>query len=109
MSKNQQASDKNWLVSKVLAYCALSIFSAITARSQQIIKSENTEITFQGTIRLVHAYGPPGYGETPKIDANVIYWAIEEPVPINTPCIPDRPEWKKIQCRPTKRMRLFFP
>jgi hypothetical protein len=78
------------------------------AHSQQIIKPEGQEIFLQGTIRLIHDYGPPGYGESPKHDAHVSYWALEVPIPINTPCTPTKPEYAKDECGPAKRINLYF-
>lgn len=36
-----------------------------------------------GTIKLCHAFGPPGYGETPESDEKVTYYAIHLSKPIN--------------------------
>jgi hypothetical protein len=71
---------------------------------QEVIKHENQEISLQGTIRLIHGYGPPGYGEDPKHDSRVSYWALEVPVPVNTPCTES-----DFGCDPAKRLKLFFP
>ena len=62
----------------------------------------------EGIIRLVHGFGPPGYGEDPKHDTHVTYWALEVPVPINTPCTPSSPQNAKYECESAKRMKLFF-
>ena len=88
--------------------CALSITCAGAAFSQQLVKPEDQQVSIEGTIRLVHDFGPPGYGEDPKHDAHVSYWALEVPVPINTPCTPEKPEFAKDDCGPAKRMKLFF-
>ena len=72
---------------------------------QQIIKPENQETSLQGTIRLIHGFGPPGYGEDPKHDERVNYWALEVPVAVNTPCTPA----SDFGCDPAKRLKLFFP
>jgi hypothetical protein len=89
-----------------LATVALSLSSvaSIAANSQQLTKPENQVITLQGTIRLIHGFGPPGYGESPKHDTHVTYWAIETTLPVAA--IPDQ---KDFDCIPTKRLKLFFP
>jgi hypothetical protein len=70
----------------------------------QIRKPENQPISLDGTIRLIHGFGPPGYGETPKRDAPVTYWAIETAQPVSA--IPAQADF---DCIPAKRLKLFFP
>jgi len=65
-------------------------------------------VTLSGTIRMIHAYGAPGYGEDKKADAKVSYLAIELPKPINIACTPQLPDLASIRCGPTKRLRLLF-
>jgi len=103
----QQQRGQRRLGFVVAAFC-LCTATAQTTNAKQVIKSEDQEIALQGTIRLVHDFGPPGYGEDPKHDAHVSYWAIEVPIPINTPCTPEKPEWTKYDCESAKRMKLFF-
>ena len=102
MSKLQQAA-KTTLHIWIAACCLISVFQE-TVSAQQLIKPENQETSLQGTIRLIHGYGPPGYGEDPKHDARVSYWALEVPVPVNTPCTPA----SDFGCDPAKRLKLFF-
>jgi hypothetical protein len=73
------------------------------------MKPEDQETTVTGFVRLVHGYGPPGYGETPKQDAHVVYWALETPTPINVPCTPTKPETARLECPSATRLKLFFP
>ena len=82
------------------------LFLATTAclQAQNISQPENKQIFLDGTIRLVHGLGPPGYGESPKQDAHVTYWAIETEAPLTA--IPDQ---SNFDCIPTKRLKLFFP
>jgi len=89
--------------------CAFATISIGMSLGQQLIMPEDQQVSVRGTIRLVHGFGPPGYGEDPKHDAHVSYWALEVPVPINTPCTPSSPENAKYECEPAKRMKLFFP
>jgi len=100
---NPQQHAKISLSVAIVALCLLSVTIA-SALSQEVIKPENQETSLQGTIRLIHGYGPPGYGEDPKHDAHVSYWALEVPVPINTPCTPA----SDFGCDPAKRLKLFF-
>jgi hypothetical protein len=81
-------------------------FLAFVSRvqAQGIRRPENQLISLEGTIRLVHGFGPPGYGESPKSDAHVTYWAIETTQPVTA--IPDQ---KDFDCIPTRRLKLFFP
>jgi hypothetical protein len=91
-----------------LLFSAFAIACASPSHSQQLIKPEDQQVSVRGTIRLVHDFGSPGYGEDPKHDDHVSYWALEVPVPINTPCTPSKPEYAKDECGPAKRMKLFF-
>lgn len=76
----------------------------ICGQAQNIRRHENQPISLDGTIRLVHGFGPPGYGETPKRDAHVTYWAIDTARPVVA--IPDQTDFG---CVPTTRLKLFFP
>jgi hypothetical protein len=87
----------------LVCFCML-LSTQARAFAQQLIKPEGQETTLQGTIRLIHGYGPPGYGEDPKHDAHVSYWALEVSVPVNTPCTES-----EFGCDPAKRLKLFFP
>jgi hypothetical protein len=81
------------------------LFMAVACvQAQNIRKPENRPISLNGIIRLVHGFGPPGYGETPKHDAHITYWAIETVRP--TEAIPDQTDF---DCIPTQRLKLFFP
>jgi len=57
---------------------------------------------------LVHGYGPPGWGEDKKHDARIVYWVIDLPAEINTPCEPERPEFAASECQSAKRLRLII-
>lgn len=87
---------------------AMATICTGTSFCQQLVKPEDQQVSVQGTIRLVHGFGPPGYGEDPKHDAHLTYWALEVPVPINTPCTPSSPQNAKFECGSAKRMKLFF-
>ncbi len=102
MSNPQQLA-KRLLNLAIAVLCLLSL-NTVSSFSQQVIKPEDQEVSIQGTVRLIHGYGPPGYGEDPKHDSHVSYWALEVPVPINTPCTPA----SDFGCDPAKRLKLFF-
>lgn len=79
--------------------------------AQVTLHPEGQPITLNGTLRVVHAAGPPGYGLMPSTrsqDAKITYLALEVPSEVTLPCTPDRPELADIQCGSTKRLRLFF-
>lgn len=82
----------------------LSIGKLTDLQAQNLVEPENQRISLEGTIRLLHGFGPPGYGETPNRDARVTYWAIETSRPVKA--IPAQTDF---DCVPTKRMKLFFP
>ncbi len=76
------------------------------AGDHAVLKPEGKQVALTGRISLVHGYGPPGWGEDPKQDARIVYWVIDLPIAINTPCKPERPEWVS-DCQSTKRLRLI--
>jgi hypothetical protein len=82
--------------------------STVPAFSQQVIKPEDQDTSLQGTIRLIHGFGPPSYGEDSKHDVRVTYWALQLPIPVNTPCTPTKPEYAKNECGSAKQLKLFF-
>jgi len=89
-----------------LALCVFALlFFALTPHTyaQNLRLPENQTISFEGTIRLAHGYGPPGYGETPKQDAHYTYWVIETLQPVVA--IPSQTDF---DCFPAKQMNLFF-
>lgn len=93
-------------------FFALALLLFVTpAKSAQsaIIVPEDHVAALAGVIKLVHGYGPPGYGEDKQTDRRITYWVLDVPTAVNTPCKPDRREWRAIQCASTKRLRLFFP
>jgi hypothetical protein len=81
---------------------------SIFARAQTVMKPADQPVILTGTIREIHGYGPPGYGEDKKADAHVTYLVIDLPKPINIACSPERPEWASEDCGAAKRLKLFF-
>jgi hypothetical protein len=73
-------SSTKHLANAALSLCLLAAISLGSAQTpHQLIEPEDRAISIKGTIRLVHDFGPPGFGEDPKHDAHVSYWAIELP------------------------------
>jgi hypothetical protein len=93
-------------VSLLFTLIALHCYTA--ALGQAIIEPADQQIDLVGVLRIVHAYGAPGYGADTKRDAKISYWALELPSEINMVCTPDRPELAEVQCGPTKKPWLFF-
>jgi hypothetical protein len=93
-----------------MKYSILSLMSLYSqmAVGQAVIEPADQQIDLVGILRIIHAYGPPGYGADPKRDAKINYWALELPSEINVVCNPDRPELAEIQCGPTKKPRVSF-
>jgi hypothetical protein len=89
----------------------LAIVFCVTwrASAQTIVEPLETEVALAGEIKLVHGYGPPGYGENKKTDAPITYWVLELPTLVNSLCTPEKPQWQSVDCAATKRLRLFFP
>jgi hypothetical protein len=102
MFRRQQAAQQALRI-VVVCFCVLSSTHA-KAFAQELIKPEGQETKIEGTVRLIHSYGPPGYGEDPKHDAHVSYWALEVSVPVNTPCADS-----EFGCDSAKLLKLFFP
>ncbi len=91
------------------AFALLLFVTPVMVAQGAIIVPEDHVAALAGVIKLVHGYGPPGYGANKKTDRRITYWVLDVPTAVNTPCKPDRPEWRSIQCASTKRLRLFFP
>ena len=93
---------------KVPLFLFISLFAFGIAQAQVIMETADRPVTLTGVIRLIHGCGPPGWGETRKIDQKFTYLVIDLPKPINTPCTPGRPEWALTECRSTRQLELFF-
>jgi len=93
----------------MIAFFVLLAGTLPRAACQYVFAPENKEVALAGEIRMVHGYGPPGYGEDKKHDSRITYWVLRLPKAINVPCTPERPEWAKEDCRGTGQLRLFFP
>jgi hypothetical protein len=90
----------------VLLFISLCAFEI--ARAQVMMEPADRPVTLTGVIRELHAYGPPGWGETKKIDQRFIYLVMDLPRQINIPCAQGRSESASIECRSTRQLELFF-
>jgi hypothetical protein len=93
---------------KACAFLLIPICAVHIANAQVTMEPADRAVALNGIIREIHAYGPPGWGETKKTDSKFTYLEIELPRPINIPCTPERPEWKSIDCKSTKEVQLFI-
>jgi hypothetical protein len=57
---------------------------SIAAAPTTLCLSYGQNVTLTGTIQRVKAYGPPGFGETPKRDAHETHYELVLPAPICT-------------------------
>jgi hypothetical protein len=97
---------------RLLCYTLICFGCRSLVVGQAIVEPADQPLVLNGILKIVHGYGPPGYGlmeSTKRRDLKISYWALELPVEVTLACIPDRPELADIQCGPTRRLRLFFP
>jgi hypothetical protein len=94
---------------KSVLVLAFMLCAMVRANGQAIVEPLNREVALAGELRKVHGYGPPGYGETKKVDTPITYWVLELPNPVNIVCTPEKPQWASDDCKATKRLKLFFP
>ena len=93
---------------KILAFFLIAVCAFGLANAQEIMEPPDKPITVTGSLRQLKGYGPPGWGETRKIDGRFTYLVIQLAKPINIPCTSERPEWRSVECRSTKQLELFF-
>ena len=74
-----------------------------------IVEPTDRPVALAGTMLMVHAYGPPGYGEDRRADMKVSYLALQLAFKVTTICTPQLPELESIQCGSTDTLRLEFP
>jgi hypothetical protein len=97
---------------RLLFFTLLCFGCRLVAMAQAIVEPADQPIALAGILKMVHGYGPPGYGlmeSTKKQDLRINYWALELPFEVTLACTPDSPDLAHIQCGPTRRLRLFFP
>ena len=88
---------------------ALLLCSILRVAGQTVLEPLNQRVALAGELLEVHGYGPPGYGESKKVDKPITYWVLELPNPVNTVCTPEKPQWTAEDCKATKKLKLFFP
>lgn len=88
----------------------LLLLSSTPLRAQRpIVEPTDRAVALAGTMRMVHGYGPPGYGEDPKKDVKVSYLALSLSFSVTTVCAPQLPQLQEIQCGAADTLRLVFP
>ena len=97
---------KNWLWF-VLNCCLL--YSLPLQAQQATIEPTDRTVAIAGMMRMVHGYGPPGYGEDHRRDLKVSYLALQLSFRVTTTCTPQLAELQNIQCGSTDVLRLVFP
>ena len=107
MTSNYNQRAKMRFSFAVAAACVMPL-ATVHAQPHQVMKPEDQNLSLKGTIRLIHDFGPPGYGEDPKHDAQVSYWALEVVPAVNVPCHPSKSEHLKFVCESVSRLNLFF-
>ncbi len=96
---------------KKLYWVAIINFFFISSllAQQPTLEPTDRAVALAGTMRMVHGYGPPGYGEDPRRDVKVSYLALQLTFKVTTVCTPQLPELQSIQCGATDVLRLVFP
>jgi hypothetical protein len=91
----------------LLLVCLVVFVRGSVAQSDKQIAS-NDERTLTGRLHLISAYGPPGFGETPKIDSRVHYLVLYTRDEISLPCGPNDLPTDSTVCPTTKKLQLVF-
>jgi hypothetical protein len=76
--------------------------------AQAIAEPADKQIVLTGILKIVHGFGPPGYGANKKVDVKISYWTLALSFEVNLARIPDTPDLADIQCGPTNRPWLVF-
>jgi hypothetical protein len=77
----------------------------VLAQVRPALLPEKEVVTLQGTISVVHTYGPPGYGEDKAKDSHVTILVLRLKNPINVHC---ESTGDAEDCKPTKELRMLF-
>jgi hypothetical protein len=85
------------------------LLSVPLCAQRPLIEPTDRAVALAGTMRMVHGYGPPGYGEDPKKDVKVSYLALSLTFSVTTVCTPQLPQLQEIQCGAADTLRLVFP
>jgi hypothetical protein len=92
-----------------LAILMLLCLVAPVRAQRPIVEPTDRPVALAGTMKMVHGYGPPGYGEDPKKDVKVSYLALSLTFSVTTLCAPQLPQLQEIQCGAADTLRLIFP
>ena len=87
--------------------CLVALVKGSAAQSDKQVMS-NDERTLTGQLHLISAYGPPGFGETPKIDSRVHYLVLHTKDQVSLPCGPNDLPTDSTVCPTTKQLQLVF-
>lgn len=77
------------------------------AQSEKHAISNNKQM-LTGQLHLISTYGPPGFGETPKIDSRIHYLVLYTKTRVSLPCGPNDLPTDSTVCPTTKRLQLIF-
>ena len=91
----------------LLFLCLVASISGSAAQSNKPTMS-NDERTLTGQLHLISDYGPPGFGETPKIDSRVHYLVLYTKDQVALPCGPNDLPTDSAVCPTTKKVQLVF-
>jgi hypothetical protein len=80
----------------------------LIAQSDTSHAVETESRTFIGQLRLVSMYGPPGFGENPKVDSRVHYLVLHIKAPVSLPCGPNDLPTDSTVCPKTDKLQLIF-
>jgi hypothetical protein len=84
----------------------ISIFSDMPSASSS--KIPNSDSRIEGALYVVNTFGPPGFGETPKMDSKVQYLELRTQSPVSTPCGPDDLAPDDTVCPTSSKIQLHF-
>lgn len=85
------------------------LFTSSLSAQRAIVEPTDRPVALAGLLLMEHTYGPPGYGENPRVDVKVSYLALQLSFEVTTVCTPQLPELAGIQCGSTNILRLEFP
>lgn len=90
----------------LLSLSALMRGAIAQSEKQHTISTEKQTLT--GQLHLISDYGPPGFGETPKVDSRVHYLVLYTKAPVSLPCGPNDLPTDSTVCPTTNRLQLIF-
>lgn len=89
----------------LLFFIALSVGSSAQSAKQA---ESNGELALTGQLHVISSYGPPGFGETPKVDSRVRYLVLYTKVQVSLPCGRNDLSTDSTACPTTKKLQLVF-